>query len=100
MTVFKCLLVDLNELTCCFHADYDKSARSAGSYQAATNKFKEGAVFIMKWIAFVKQTETSYLSAPKRGVVDLTYTTAQAVKEIGAASAAQPCPSGTVCEKL
>jgi len=93
-------LVDVNDPSCYCHAEYKKSAKIAGSYQAATNKLKEGAVFIMKRIAFVKHTNASYISAPKREVVDLMYTTAEAVVGVRMASAVQPCPSGTVGGKL
>ena len=57
-------------------------------------------MIIMKQIGFVKQTKASYLSAPKRDVVDLTCTTAQAVVGVRKASAVQPCALGTVGEKL
>ena len=99
-TAFKCLLVDLDDPTWYCHAEYKKSAKNASSYQAGMNKFKEGAVFIMKQIGFVRQTKSSYLSAPKRDVVDLACTTTQAVHGLGKASAVQPCPPGTVVEKL
>ena len=57
-------------------------------------------MFSMKRIAFDKQTKSFCLSAPKRGVVDLAFTIAQAADGLGTASALQPCPSGTVREKL
>ena len=57
-------------------------------------------MFIMKQIGFVKQSKSAYLSAPKRDVVDPVIATAEAVVAQGTASAVQPCPSGTVGEKL
>ena len=99
-TAFKCLLVDVNDPTCYCHAEYKKTGKNEKSYQAALKKFTEGAVFIMKQFAFHKQSKSSYLSAPKREVVDLALTTAEAVVGLGKPSAIQPCPSGTVCEKL
>ena len=99
-TALKCLLVDVNDPTCYCHAEYRKTAKNEKSYEAAMKKFKEGAVFIMKQIGFVKQSKSAYLSAPKRDVVDLALTTAEAVVGLGNACAVQPCPSGTVGEKL
>jgi len=54
-------------------------------------KLKEGAVFIMKQIGFVKQSKSAYLSTPKRDVVDLAFTTAEAVVGLGKPCAVQPC---------
>ena len=99
-TAFKCLLVDVDDPTCYCHAEYKKTSKNEKSYQAALKKFTEGAVFIMKQFAFHKQSKSSYRSAPKREVVDLAFTTAEAVVGLGKPSAIQPCPSGTVCEKL
>ena len=99
-TALKCLLVDVNDPTCYCHAEYRKTGKNEKSYEAAMKTFKEGAVFIMKQIGFVKQSKSAYLSAPKRDVVDLALTTAEAVVGLGNACAVQPCPSGTVGEKL
>ena len=63
-------------------------------------KFKEGAVFIMKQIGFVKQSKSAYLSIPNRDVVYLGFTTAEAVVGLRKECVVQPCPSGTVSEKL
>ena len=41
-----------------------------------------------------------YLSAPTRDVVDLAFAPAEAIVGLGKPCAVQPCPSGTVCEKL
>ena len=54
----------------------------------------------MKQFGFVKQNKSSYLSDPKREVVDFGLTTAEAVVGLGKLSAIQPCPLGTVGEKL
>ena len=77
-----------------------KTCKNEKSCQAALKKFIEGVVFIMKQFAFHKQNKFSYLSDPKREVVDLALTTAEAVVGLCKPSATQPCPSGTVCEKL
>ena len=57
-------------------------------------------MFIMKQFGFVKQSNSSNLSTAKRYVVDLAFTTAEAVAGLGKPCAVQPCPSGTVGEKL
>ena len=57
-------------------------------------------MFIFKKIAFVNNSKSAYLSAPKRDVVDLHCATAEAVHGLRQASAAQPCPTGMVGEKF
>ena len=84
------MLVDVDDPKCCCHADYKKRCKNEKSYQAALKKFTEGAVFIMKQFAFHKQSKSSYLSAPKREVVDLALTTAEAIVGLGKPSAIQP----------
>ena len=98
---FKCLLIDVDDPTCYCHTEYKKSGKNSQNYEFAMKKFnKEGAVFIMKQIGLVKQSKSAYLSAPKRDVVDLALTTATAVVGLGQARVVQPCPPGTVGEKL
>ena len=94
------MLVDVDDPTCYCHAEYKKTCKNENNYQAALKKFIEGPVFIMKQFAFVKQSKPSYLSPPKRDVVDLAFTIAEAVVGLGQPCAVQPCPSRTVCEKL
>ena len=98
--IFKCLLVDVEDPTWYCHAELKKTTKNASTYNTTIAKFKEGAVFIFKSIAFVKDVKSQYLSASKRDVVNLAYTTASEVKGITQACAVQPCPIGTVSEKL
>ena len=99
-TVFKCNLVDVADPTKYCHAEFKKTAKNHAAYAAALKKFTEGAVFIFKGIAFVKEAKSQYLSASKREVVNLACTTAEAVHGLTMTSAVQPCPMGTVSEKL
>ena len=98
--IFKFLLVDVEDPTWYCHAELKKTTKNASTYNTTIAKFKEGAVFIFKSIAFVKDVKSQYLSASKRDVVNLAYTTASEVKGITQACAVQPCPIGTVSEKL
>ena len=98
--IFKCLLVDVEDPTWYCHAELKKTTKNASTHNTTIAKFKEGAVFIFKSIAFVKDVKSQYLSASKRDVVNLAYTTASEVKGITQACAVQPCPIGTVSEKL
>ena len=99
-TTFKCNLVDVADPTKYCHAEFKKSAKNHVAYAATVTKFTEGAVFIFKSIAFVKERESRYLSASKREVINLACTTAEAVHGLTKTSAVQPCPKGTVSEKL
>ena len=97
---FKCLLVDIDDPECYCHAEFKKSVRTVMAYNAALKKYTEGARFVFKDIAFAKDSKAAYLSAPKRGVVNLQNTSAEAIHGSLDASAVQPCPTGTVAEKL
>ena len=55
-------------------------------------------MFIVKNIAFVNNYKSAFLSAPKRDVVDLQCTCAEAVRGLQQASVAQPCPTGMIRE--
>ena len=57
-TVPKCFLVDVQDPTWYCHAELRQNAKNAVLYSAAKTKFKEGAVFIFKNIAFVKDVNS------------------------------------------
>ena len=97
--IFKCLLVDPTDPRCYCHAEYRKTGKNEKSYTAASKKFKEGSVFIFKKIAFVNNSKSAFLSAPKRDVVDLQCFCAEAVHGLQQASVVQPCPTGMIREK-
>ena len=57
-------------------------------------------MFIFKKIAFVNNSKSAFLSAPKRDVIDLQCTCAEAVHGLQQASVVQPCPTGMIGETL
>lgn len=98
---FKCLLVDDADPQYYCHAEFKKTAKNEIAYKEAVEKYIPGATFVFKRVAFVEAAKASYLSAPKREVVNLQSTTAEAVIVIGVnkVSAVQPCPTGSVADK-
>ena len=98
--ILKCLLVDPTDPACCCHAEYKKTSKNEKSYDEASKKIKHGATFILKKIALVNNCKAAFLSAPKRDVIDLQCTCAEVVHGLQQASAVQPCPTGTIREKI
>ena len=75
--------------------------KSATAYAAAKTKYKQGATFMFSKIAFVEDAKAAYLSAPKREVINLLESTARACVDLSpTACAVQPCPSGSIADKL
>ena len=100
-TTFKCLLVDSADPTYYCHAECKKTKKSATAYEAAKTKYTEGATFMFSKIAFVEDARAAFLSAPKREVIHLLESTSRACVELSpTACPLQPCPSGSVADKL
>ena len=77
-----------------------KNSKRESAFNRAVTQFTEGARFILKNIAFVKDSKASYLSAPKRDVINLAQTATTPVLGLGMTSVVQPCPTGTVGHKV
>ena len=57
--------------------------------------------FMFSKIAFVEDAKAAFLSAPKREVINLLESTSRACVELSpTACPLQPCPSGSVADKL
>ena len=109
----KCLLVDIQQPSMYCHAEFKKTKRNEKSCQAAVNKYTEGRIFAFEKIGFVDSVKAQYQTAPKREVINLASATANPVlgsttaaegkdSKDGAAetSAVQPCPTGSVADKV
>ena len=77
-----------------------QNSKHESAFNRAVTQFTEGARFIMKNIAVVKDSKASYLSAPKRDVINLAQTATTPVLGLGMTSVVQPCPTGTVGHKV
>ena len=95
-TIFRCLLVDTENPIWYCHAEFKKTRNNEKAFNTALKQFTEGARFICKNIAFIKDSKSSFLSAPKRDVINLAITSTTPVLGLQATRAVQPCPTGTV----
>ena len=87
----------------CCHAEFrKKTKKNEKLYEAAVKQITEGAIFTFEKIGFVDSVKTQYLAAPRREVINLTTTTAQQTLGNVATetSAVQPCPTGSVADKM
>ena len=107
----KALLVDIQEQTMYCHAEFKKTKKNEKSYLAAKEKYTEGKVFAFEKAGFVDSVKAQYQTATKREVINLASTAANPIlgsttdakdSKDGAAetSAAQPCPIGSVADKV
>jgi hypothetical protein len=101
-TCFKCLLIDVDQPTSYCHAEFKKTKKNENAYHAAVKKYAEGGTFVFEKVGFVDSIKAAYLAAPKREVINLATTSAN--KVLGGAasstSAVQPCPEGSVADKM
>ena len=98
---FKCLLVDILKPTVYCHAEFKKTRKNEKSYQAAKSKFTEGSILVFEQIGFGDSVKAQYLTASKREVINLASTKASpSLGSIAEASAVQPCPTGSVADKV
>ena len=99
---FKCLLVDVEQPSMYCHAEFKKTRSNEKTFQATVKKFTEEALFAFEKVGFVDSVKAQYLTAPKREVINLATTTAQ--QALGSTStktsAVQPCPTGSVADKM
>ena len=71
-------------------------------YEAAVKQITEEAIFTFEKIGFVDSVKAQCLAAPRREVINLTTKTAlQTLGNVATeTSAVQPCPTGSVADKM
>ena len=99
---FKCLLVDVEQPSMYCHAEFKKTKSNDKTFQATVKKFTEQGIFAFEKVGLVDSVKAQYLTAPKREVINLATTTAQQALGSTATktSAVQPCPTGSVADKM
>ena len=109
---FKCLLVDVLQPSMYCHAEFKKTKKNEKAYQMVVKKFTEEGIFAFEKVGCVDSVKAQYLTAPKREVINLASTTATPVLGSAAnatsaaattaikAGAVQPCPTGSVADKV
>ena len=93
--IFMCTLTCAQDQTKYCHAHLKKTTTNTAKHTDALKIFQNGARFVMSMVAFVTDAKTAYVSAPLKGVVDLTKTRMDPVLQ-GQLNDAQPVPSSTI----